>query len=139
MGTTRLSPYLRFQGNARDAMSRYQEVFGGELRLSTFGEFGQAGTPFDDQVMHAQLETPGGMLLMASDTPPGMGFTPGDSISVTLSGDDDAELRSFWDGLAEGGAVDVPLETQMWGDAYGALTDRFGVAWQVNISGSGQA
>jgi PhnB protein len=132
-----LNPYLSFQSNAREAMEFYQQVFGGDLTVSTFGEFGMADGDSADLVMHAQLSTPKGFTLMASDTPPGMEHTPGTSITVSLSGDDD-DLRGYFDRLAEGGTVTMPLEKQMWGDEYGALTDRFGVPWMANISGASQ-
>ncbi|HEX6918036.1 MAG TPA: VOC family protein, partial [Phycicoccus sp.] len=67
----RLNPYLTFPGTARDAMTFYQQVLGGDLNVSTFGEFGDPGAPGADGVMHAQLETPDGFVLMASDTRPG--------------------------------------------------------------------
>ena len=131
---SRLNPYLSFQGNAREAVEFYQQVFGGELTLSTFGEYGMADSDIADQVMHAQLETPSGYTLMVSDTPPGMDHTPGTNITVSLSGDDVEELRGYFAKLSEGGTVTLPLEKQMWGDEYGALTDRFGVPWMANIA-----
>jgi PhnB protein len=83
--------------------------------------------------MHAQLETPSGFTLMGSDTPPGMEFKPGSNFAVSLSGEDAGELRGYWDKLAEGANVTVPLEKQMWGDEFGQCVDKFGVAWMVNI------
>lgn len=131
---TRLNPYLSFSGDARDAMEFYQGVLGGELVISTFGDFGQAGTPFEDQVMHAMLETPAGFTLMGSDTPPGMDHSPGNNITISLSGDDEGELRGYFEGLSAGGTVTVPLERQMWGDLFGQCIDRFGIGWLVNIA-----
>ncbi|TPW98690.1 VOC family protein, partial [Schumannella luteola] len=72
--------------------------------------------------------------LMGADTPSHMPLAEGGSISVSLSGDDDAKLRGFWDALLDGGSQTVPLETAPWGDAFGMLVDRFGIAWLVNIS-----
>jgi len=132
--TSHLNPYIGFKDNARSAMEFYQSVFGGELTTSTFGEFGQSG-PGADKIMHAQLETPSGYTIMASDTPDGMDYQPGTNITVSLSGDDSDELRRYWTGLSEGGTVTTPLEKQMWGDEFGQLTDRFGIGWLVNISG----
>ena len=73
---------------------------------------------------------------MASDMPPGMDYQPGNTISVSLSGDDDDRLRGYWEKLAAGGTVTMPLEKQMWGDEFGMVTDRFGVDWMVNITQS---
>jgi PhnB protein len=133
---SRLNPYISFDGNAREAIETYQRVFGGELNVNTFGDFGEAPPGFEDKVMHGQLETSSGFTLMASDTPPGMAFQPGTNMAVSLSGgqEDEQELRGYWDGLAEGGQVTLPLEKQMWGDLFGMCTDRFGVAWMVNIA-----
>jgi len=131
--TAQLNPYLTFPGTAREAMTFYKDVFGGELTMNTFGEFGAEGEG-NDGIMHAQLETPSGMVLMASDTAPGQGegFRAGDHMSVSLSGDDEA-LRGYWDRLSQGATVTMPLEKQMWGDEFGMLTDRFGIPWMVNI------
>ncbi|MEV6961188.1 VOC family protein [Streptomyces sp. NPDC051207] len=131
---SRLNPYLTFDGDARQAMEFYQEVFGGTLDLNRFGDFGQADTPDADKIMHAMLETPAGFTLMGSDNPPGMELVKGTNHAVSLSGEDDAELRGYWAKLSEGGSVSVPLEKQMWGDVFGMCTDRFGVPWMVNIS-----
>ena len=133
---TRLNPYLRFDGSAREAMEFYHSVFGGELTMSTFAEFGMQDTPQADQIMHAQLETEAGYTIMASDTPPGMQYHPGDTMTVSLSGDEEV-LRTYFERLAEGGKVGTPLEKQMWGDEYGDLVDRFGTAWMVNLGGLG--
>lgn len=133
---SRLNPYIQFDGSAREAMEFYQEVFGGDLATNTFAEFGASSGPDDEnKLMHAQLETPSGFTLMASDTPPGMSYNPGENISVSLSGDDE-ELRGYYEKLSEGGKVTVPLEKQMWGDEFGQVVDKFGINWMVNISGS---
>lgn len=132
---TRLNPYLGFRDTARQAMEYYKSVFGGELDISTFAEFNASEDPSEqDKIMHAMLKAPGGMVLMGADTPNSMDYTPGNNYSVSLSGTDEAELRGYWDGLSDGGAVDVPLEKAPWGDSFGMCTDRFGVHWLVNIS-----
>ena len=130
---SRLNPYLSFAGDAREAMEFYQRIFGGELTVSTFGEFGADDSPIADKVMHAQLETPSGFTLMASDTPPGREHNPGDNITVSLSGDDSDDLRGYWEQLSGGGTVLMPLEKQIWGDEFGQCTDQFGIPWMVNI------
>ncbi|NGO06293.1 VOC family protein [Streptomyces sp. HC44] len=130
---SRLNPYLSFGGDARQALEFYKEVFGGTLSVNTYGEFGQEGGPDADKIMHGMLETPSGFTLMGADAPPGMENTPGNNFSVSLSGDDDAELRGYWEKLSAGGSVSVPMEKQMWGDVFGMCTDRFGIPWMVNI------
>ena len=131
---SRLNPYISFPGNAREAMEFYEGVFGGTLTVTTFGELGGKDAPNPDNIMHGMLETDSGFTLMGADTPPGMEYDPGNNIAVSLSGDDDAELRGYWEKLSGGGAVTVALEKQMWGDEFGMCIDRFGIAWMVNIS-----
>ncbi|HEX7277137.1 MAG TPA: VOC family protein [Acidimicrobiales bacterium] len=131
--SSRLNPYISFDGNARSAMEFYEQVFGGTLRVNTFGEFGDPSAPGADKVMHSMLETPSGFTLMGSDTPPGMEHAPGNNISVSVSGDDAGELRGYWDSLSGGGTIAVPLEKQMWGDEFGMCVDQFGITWMVNI------
>ncbi|TQS42620.1 VOC family protein [Cryptosporangium phraense] len=132
---SRLNPYVHFRGQAREALDFYRSVLGGELNVMTFGQFG-GDAEIADQVMHGQLETPAGYTLMVSDLPPGMPLNPGDNFTVSISGDDAEELRGYFAKLAEGGTVQTPLEKQMWGDEFGAVTDKFGVPWLVNISAS---
>lgn len=133
--TSRLNPYISFTDNARQALEFYQGVFGGELALNTFGEYGDPDAPIAHLIMHGMLETPDGFTLMGADTPPGMDHTPGTTMTVSLSGDDADKLQGWWAQLAEGGAIAVPLERQMWGDTFGMCTDRFGTPWMVNIQG----
>lgn len=133
--TVRLTPYLAFRDDARQAMEFYRDVLGGELTLSTFGEIGGAEDPAErDKVMHAMLETEDGLVLMASDTPSGMDDTPGAGFSLALSGEDDARLRGYWEALSAGGTVTMPLERAPWGDTFGMCVDRFGVRWMVSIA-----
>jgi PhnB protein len=134
--TSRLNPYITFAGNAREAMEFYQSALGGELAMNTFADFGNTG-PEGDKIMHANLETPDGFTLMASDTPPGAEEPSGNNIAISLSGDDE-KLRGYWERLTDGAKVTMPLEKQMWGDEFGQFTDRFGIQWMVNIAGSTQ-
>jgi PhnB protein len=128
-----LNAYVSFRDTAREAMDFYQSVLGGELTRMTFGEMGM--TDSADLVMHSQLNTPDGFVLMGADTPPGMGgeFTPGNTMNLCLNGDDFDKLSGWFAALSEGGTLVTPLEKQMWGDHYGHVIDRFGVGWMVNI------
>jgi PhnB protein len=130
----RLNPYLHFSGNAREAVEFYRSVLGGELQVMTFGDVGGGGGEYpDDGVMHAFLRTEHGLELMASDGHDPDATGP-DRVSLSLSGDDAATLTRWFEALAEGGAVDVPLDEQVWGDTFGQVTDRFGVRWLVNVA-----
>ena len=135
--TTKLNPYLGFRDTAKAAMEFYHSVFGGELTLSTFGEYQASEDPAEQgKIMHGMLVTDSGLTLMGADTPNSMGYTPGDNYSVSLSGEDEAELRGYWEGLSADGTVAMPLERAPWGDVFGMCTDKFGVSWLVNITPS---
>ena len=117
-------------------MEFYQSVFGGELTLSTFGDLHAGENPAEqDKIMHAMLTSPGDLVLMGADTPNTIPYNPGDNFSVSLSGEDEAELRGYWDKLVVGGSVTVPMEKAPWGDIFGMCTDKFGVSWLVNVAG----
>ena len=133
---TKLNPYLSFKDNAREAMDFYQTVFGGKLAISTFKEFHASQDPSEDnKVMHAELEADNGITFMASDTPDRMAYKAGTNYSMSLSGDNEAELQDYFEKLSAGGNVTMPLEKAPWGDTFGMLTDKFGVSWLVNIAG----
>ncbi|MFC4021563.1 VOC family protein [Micromonospora sp. GCM10011542] len=132
--TSQLNPYLNFSGNAREAMEFYHQVFGGDLSLTTFREFGTEDPAIADQIMHGLLRTTSGYVLMASDMPPGEELRRGNDNTISISGNDGDELRGYWQRLSEGGIVSMPLEKQMWGDEFGMCEDRFGVPWMVNIT-----
>jgi PhnB protein len=133
--TVRLNPYLSFRDTAREAMTFYQSVLGGELTVSTFADFHASDDPAEqDKIMHSQLETPDGLVLMGADTPAAMEFRPQAGVSVSLSGDDEATLRGYWDRLSEGGTVTMPFEKAPWGDTFGMCVDRFGTNWMVNAT-----
>jgi PhnB protein len=133
---SRLNPYLNFNGTARQAMEFYQSVLGGDLVTNTFADFGAKDSPDADRIMHAQLETPDGYCLMASDITSDMEPRPISGFSVSLSGDDE-KLRDYFGQLAADGTLVMPLEKQAWGDEFGMCIDRFGVSWLVNISQGG--
>ncbi len=133
---TQLNPYISFKDNAREAMEFYHSVFGGKLNASTFKDYHASQEPSEDNlIMHAQLETDNCITLMASDTPNRMEYRPGTNISISLSGDNEAELTSYFQKLSAGGTVTMPLEKAMWGDSFGMFVDKFGVQWLVNIAG----
>ncbi|MDX2378049.1 VOC family protein [Microbacterium sp. LRZ72] len=132
---TRLNPYLTFERNAREALEFYRSAFGGELTIDTFASYDMGQDPGDnDLVMHGQLESPSGFVLMASDTPSSMPYTPPAGMSIAINGDDEAELERYWDALAEGSTVNMPFETPPWGGRFGMLTDRFGTAWMLALN-----
>lgn len=137
MNTTQLAPYLNFNGNCEEAMQFYKSVLGGELHISHFSDFESANMPvppdYQHKVMHAAL-TNSPIILMASDAAPNAHVTFGDSVHLSLMGDDEAVLTTYFEGLSAGGVVTMPLAKQVWGDMFGMFTDKFGIHWMVNIS-----
>jgi PhnB protein len=132
--TSRLNPYLNFNGNAREAMQFYASVFGGKLNLTTFAELGTEG-PDADRVMHAMLQTDAGYTIMGADVTSTMPFQPMAGSSVSISGDtaDSAALHGYWEKLSANGTTTMPLEKQAWGDEFGMCIDQFGVPWMIDI------
>ena len=130
------TPYLNFAGNCREAFTRYQEIFGGELTILDASSMpaaeGAPPPPRPDAVLHAALVTAKGELLMASDvwdvdTFPGVHGT-----YVNYSSGDVDEIKRVFEALLEGGEVEMGLESTFFSPAFGVLRDRFGTLWMVN-------
>jgi PhnB protein len=131
---TKLNPYISFKKDARQAMEFYKSVFGGKLQMNTFKEFNASQTPGDENlIMHAVLETANGITLMASDTLERMDYHPGTNVSMSLSGENENEMKGYFSKLSAGGMVNSPLKKEVWGDMFGMCTDKFGINWMVNI------
>jgi len=129
-------PYLNFPGTCRQAMTRYQEIFGGELYV-----MGAPDAPEEvqltpdwtpDLVVHAALALRGG-LLMASDAP---GTTPPAGTYVSYDAEDVEDAHRVFDALAEGGEVEMPMGETFWSPAYGSCVDRWGTLWMVGAPGT---
>lgn len=130
-----LNPYISFRDNARDALEFYQSIFGGDLQLMDFSGYEVGQDPSENHlIMHGQLETPDGFVLMAADTPSSMPYTKPEGMSVSVSGDDEAVLTGYWNGLSADGTVTMPFEVPPWGGRFGMLTDKFGVNWMVAVN-----
>jgi PhnB protein len=125
-------PYLFFGGNCRDALTRYQEIFGGELTLLTMKDVPGEAPPADkaDLIIHAALMV-GDELLMASDDPMSTDFGPVQGIMVSFDAADVAEATRVFDALADGGTVTQALIPTFFSEAFGMCTDRFGTPWMI--------
>ncbi len=130
--TSRLNPYLNFNGNARQAMEFYASVFGGTLNLNTFAEYGGQGADAN-RIMHGMLESDAGYTIMGADVTSEMTYDRPAGFAISLSGDDADALRGYFAKLSEGGSVTMPLDKQVWGDEFGMCVDQFGISWLVNI------
>jgi PhnB protein len=131
----KLEAYLFFPGNTEDAMHFYQGILGGDLSVTRRGDVDPTAPDSEKHlVINAALDT-GSFVFRASDR--------GDAtnevqtrIELSIVGTAASELRRIFDALSDGGTVKAPLEKMFWGDVFGALIDKFGIGWQVNISAS---
>lgn len=135
-----VQPYLFFGGSCREAMTRYQEVLGGQLDVMAMsdapeGEAVPEGS--DDMVMHAALIF-GDTMLMASDDPTG-DFQGVKGVAISVSAADATEAGRVFDALSEGGEVTVPLGETFWSPCFGMCVDRFGVSWMVGTEAPAEA
>jgi PhnB protein len=131
--TLTLHPYLNFPGTTREAMTFYAQVFGGQTTFSTVADYGIEGMP-PESIMNAQLVTDA-FTIMAADAMPGSQEQWGGTrIYLAFMGDDLATLQGWFEALAAGGVVGHPLRTEVWGDTFGDLRDKYGIEWLFNIS-----
>ncbi len=129
-----LSPYINFQGRAREAMEFYHNVLGGNLDLQTVNERGvpKPARP-GDRITHSRLEADGALIVIASDGHPDYPAKVGENMGIALGGTDKDRLTKIFNDLAEGGKIKMPLAEQSWGADVGWLTDKFGITWMVSI------
>ncbi|MFD5213960.1 VOC family protein [Microbacterium sp. NPDC058345] len=140
--------HLNFRGTARQALEFYQTVFGGEISLATYGDFGMpAEAPGADRIVFGQIESADGFRVMAYDIPGQLdraaaagstrrenGMTVTDQpFFQSLRADSLDELNGYWAALAEGASVIEPLAASAWSPGFGMLTDRFGVTWVLDV------
>jgi PhnB protein len=129
----KLIPYLNFPGNTEEVMNTYQKIFKGRLHdVSRFGDSDpQMSEDYKNKIMHARL-TFGDNMLMFSDGMPGQPINQGDGISLSIGLNDEAQARSIFDQLADGGTVTMAMEKQFWGALFGMVKDRYGINWMIN-------
>ncbi|MDH6181508.1 PhnB protein [Microbacteriaceae bacterium SG_E_30_P1] len=141
--------HLNFRGDAREALEFYQSVFGGELSIATYGDFGMpAEAPGADKVVFGSVAADNGFRVMAYDIPGQSGGSAasgstrrengvtltGQPFFVSVRGETLAEVEGFWDGLSAGAEVVEPLAASAWSAGFGMLTDRFGVTWVLDVA-----
>lgn len=129
--------YITFDGNCREAVEFYAQVFGTEKpKIMTYGEM-PACPEFNlpeeakNLVMHTRLSISGSNV-MFSDTCPGMPFVAGTNISLTIISTNMDEIKSVFNKLKEDGTVGMDLQETFWSKCYGLVTDKFGIPWQFN-------
>ncbi|WP_088282314.1 VOC family protein [Ideonella sp. A 288] len=141
---TTLTPYLSFGGNTREAYAFYAQALGATVQtMLTYADMpappegtdagcGGGPPPSGDGIMHACLVLPGGAMLFAGDTPPGMPYEGMKGVMIALQYDTVDQAHGAFHALLQGGQVTMPLSPTFWAKTFGMLTDRFGVSWAVN-------
>jgi PhnB protein len=129
-----VTPYLCFNGNAKEALEFYKTVFEGEIvGIQTFGEADFPTPPeADNLVMHARFEK-GDFVLMFSDAFPGHSVEMGDQISLTIEPENEEEIQTLYNRLSDNGTVVMELQDTFWGARYGKVKDQFGITWDLNL------
>ncbi|MWV60690.1 VOC family protein [Rathayibacter sp. VKM Ac-2754] len=127
--------HLNFRGQAREALAFYQSVFGGRLDALSYSDAHNVTAPEEaDQLMWGQVASEAGFRVMAYDVPSHTPYEPGTiPVFVSVRGADGDELQGYWQKLAEGSAVVVPLGPAAWSPLYGMVRDPFGVTWVLDL------
>lgn len=135
-----INPYIHFNGNAEEAFTFYKSVFGGEfLSITRFKDMPMEGSPITekeaDKIMHIALPIGKNSTLMGSDTPEFMGkHNENETRSkMMLSAESKAEADAIFNGLAAGGAVEMPIMDSPWGTYFGMLRDKYGIEWMIEF------
>ena len=129
--------YLIFNGNCEEALEFYVEAFGGKPDIMRYSDMPADGDmevsdAWKDKIMHAELALGDGQLIYLSDAFEGNATTVGDNVSVHVDVDSEQDVRKYFDALAAGGRVTMPVEKQFWGAVYGSLVDKFGIGWGLH-------
>lgn len=134
----KINPYLNFDGNAEEAFRFYQSIFGGELFIQKMGTAPGTENLSEEEknlVMHVSIPIGDGQFLMASDCIKSQGIlTKGNSNYISVSPDSREEAERIFNGLSEGGNIEMPLEDMFWGDYFGSFQDKFGIFWMINYA-----
>ena len=133
--------HINRDGDARELLAFYGDVFGGEVTTVSYAMLGAAQTEADaDKVVWGEVRSPGGFHVMAYDVQTGLAFDPGTNpYYLSVRATDEDELRALWTGLLDGATVEQDLGPAPWGPLYGKLVDRFGVVWDLDVAAQQQA
>ena len=127
-----VSPYISFKGNCREAIEFYKSALDAAVLFTqTVGESPMSDMGPPENIMHCTIKV-GDSIVMMSDDPRPDSPAPGGNISLALGLNDPALAKQLFDNLAKGGTVIMPLEKTYWAEAFGMVTDKFGVKWMVN-------
>lgn len=137
-------PYINLPGNIEEAFAFYGKVFGtepfGKVRYRDMGgeAMGLKGADLD-KVAHMALPLNADHMLMGTDVIPATGQPPvshGNSAYYMLDMESAEEAKRIFDGLVQGGTVEMPLSKTEWAESYGSCVDKYGIRWMINYTGS---
>jgi len=127
-----VSPYITFMGNCRQAIVFYKTALGAEVLFTqTVGESPMSNMGPPANIMHCTIKVGDSTIMMSDDPRPEAASASG-SISLAIGLDDPERAGQLFGNLAGGGAVIMPLQKTYWAEAFGMLTDKFGVRWMIN-------
>jgi PhnB protein len=132
-----INVYMNFNGNCREAVEFYAQVFGTEKpQIMTFGDAPpnpKFSLPDEAKnlVMHTMLNI-NGSNVMFSDIFPGSPFIAGNNISLSVISKNIEEVKSLFNKMKDGGTVVMDIQETFWSKCYGSLTDKFGIEWQFS-------
>ncbi|WP_458412949.1 VOC family protein [Schinkia sp. CFF1] len=132
-----LNVYLTYNGNCREAVEFYGNVFGAEPKIMTLGDAPpNPNSPVSEEaknlVMHAEL-TVQGSRVMCSDNCSGSPFHLGNNITLAIVSNNVDELKTYFNKLKEGGKVEMELQETFFSKCFGKVTDKFGISWQLSF------
>jgi len=133
------NPYLNFDGQAEEAFNFYKSIFGGEFiflkKIGDAPDSEQFSEEERNRVMHVALPINEHTILMASDCVPSAGhvLNSGNNIYINIAAESREEADRLFNGLSNGGTIEMPMEDQFWGDYFGSFKDKFGIQWMINF------
>ena len=132
-----INPYINFNGNAEEAFNFYKSVFGGEFETivrfkDLEGPEFQVSEEDASKIMRIVLPI-GGNVLIANDVPTAMGpVNENENRSkISISAETREEAEKLFDGLSQGGAVEMPMSESPWGTSFAMFRDKYGIVWPV--------
>ncbi|MFC7064132.1 VOC family protein [Halobacillus seohaensis] len=129
-----ITPYLTFNGHAKEAIEFYKTVLDAEVTdLQTFGETKFETPPeLDHRILHARLQK-GPILLMFSDNFSGEDAQVGSQISLVMELKDEEEIKRIYHSFCEEGTIFMELQDTFWGATFAKVKDKFGITWDLNL------
>lgn len=134
-----LSAHVAFNGNCEEAFNFYSKVFGNDIAMVMRNKDIPAEVPNPtgeaeaDKILHIALPIGNGCMLMGCDMPANFGeATGGNRFNISVNTDSEAQTEKFYNGLLEGGKVNMPLEKTFWNAYFGMVIDKYGVQWMIS-------